>query len=672
MCFTAHAITSPEVRCVLVQPNGNVTLTWAVPSDPLNEFKSYEVFYSNLLVGPYTNMASISSYSTNFATCFTCNANTQSIYFYVQVKTLLSVVLPALDTVRSIFLSLISPPFSQYAKLQWNDFKLPLPAGLATSYKIWREYPMGSWNQIATILTNTTSIPNNYQFTDTISVCQDSINYRVELIDPVLPCNSMSNIRGGWFKDKNPPSVPTLDSVSVNGAGLAIMGIGPSPSPDTKCFVVYKYVGVHPTGTYVVLDTVCTNNMNVAYTYSASSAGTGSEEYSVAAIDSCGNISQIALNSQVTIYLKVIYDICSRTATLSWNQYINMQGSVARYEILYSINGGAWIHLGDTTVAMTYKHKGLVNGNTYCYKIRAHNVTNTVTSTSNKFCIVPAPSVLPNYIYLSKVSVINPPEKIDVEWHVDNSVKLGGFEIYRGTNYAGPYANAGIVISNGGANYAFTDNNMDAAARSYYYKIQVLDTCMNPIMKSDTSNTVHLTAFASGNLSATLNWNYYNKWLGNVVGYNIYRSLDGVFSLVTTVSSGTNSYVDDVSNYTTYSGKFVYYVEAIEGAGNPYGFTALSESNYAEVYIDANLFVPNAFCPKGYNKIFIPVADYIEKTDYRLSIFNRWGAKIFETEDQTQGWDGGKDEEGIYAWLIQYKTSIGEYREQKGTVMLIR
>src|SRR5437868_14985302 len=86
MCFSAHAITSPEVRCVLVLSNGNVTVSWAIPSDPLNEFKSYEVFYSSTLAGPYTNMASISAYNTNSSTCFTCNANTQSYYFYVQVK----------------------------------------------------------------------------------------------------------------------------------------------------------------------------------------------------------------------------------------------------------------------------------------------------------------------------------------------------------------------------------------------------------------------------------------------------------------------------------------------------------------------------------------------------------------------------------------------------------
>ncbi len=668
LSFSARAINSPQIRSVLVQSNGFVNLCWEQPADPLNEFKSYEVFYSNTLAGPYTNMASLSAYNQLNATCFTCNANLQSYFFYVQVKTQTNFTVAAVDTVKSIFLVLNSPPLSQYAKIQWNDITFPTLPGLAPVYKIFREYPIGVWNQVATKPVNTTSTLINYDHTDTISVCQDSINYRVELFDPVTGCTSVSNVKGTTFMDKNPPSAPTLDSVSVNAGGQTIMGISASYSGDVKCFVIYQFIS----GTYVARDTVCTNNVATVYTYTNSSAGTISEEFSVAALDSCGNISQIALNPQATIYVKVLYDICGKTATLTWNQYKNMKGGVAKYEVQYSVNGGPFIHLGDTTT-MTYKHKGLVNGNTYCYIVRAHNPTNTVTSTSNKFCIIPSLAVTPAFAYLKKVTVINPAEKVNVEWYVDNSVQVGGFEVFHAANYNGPYSSVGTMPSSGGSNYSFTDNYVDASTRSYYYKVHVLDTCMNEIKRTDTSNTIHLTATNSGNLTATLYWTNYGVWPGGVSGYNIYRSLDGNFGApIATVGGGTNSYMDDVSGYADYSGKFTYYVEAIEAAGNPYGFTEISQSNYADVYIDANLFVPNAFVPKGHNKVFLPVLNFVEKTDYKLSIFDRWGEKIFETGDITEGWDGGKYEGGIFAYLIQYKTSIGEFREHKGTVMLVR
>jgi hypothetical protein len=667
--FNASAINSPQIRSVLVQSNGMVQLCWELPSDPNNEFKSYEVFYSNSLGGPYSNMASISSYTTGTATCFTSNANVSQYFFYIQVKTLSNVTMPAVDTVRTIFLILNSPPLSQYAKLQWNDFSFPLPPGLSAAYKIWKEYPLGNWTLAGTVAVNNSGVLINYNHTDTISVCLDSINYRIELNDPLTGCSSVSNVRGTTFMDKNPPSPPSLDSVSVNASGQTVMGIGPAYSGDVKCFVIYQYTG----GTYVARDTVCTNNLATIYTYLGSNAGNVSEEFSVAALDSCNNISQIALNPQNTIKVTVTYDICAKTANLSWNQYKNMKGGVARYEILCSVNGGPFTSLGDT-IAFKYKHANLANGNTYCYIVRAHNPANTVTSTSNRFCIIPAVASMPAYVYLSGVSVLNPGESVNVKWHIDNSVKVGAFQVFHSAGAAGPWTSAGVVPGTGSSTYSFIDPYVDASARPYYFKVHVLDTCMNFLMKTDTSNTIYLSAFASGNLTATLNWTTYGDWLGGISGYNIYRTLDGAFTgtPIATVPAGTNSYVDDVSAYYDYSGRFTYYVEALEGAGNPYGLSEKSESNYANVYIDANLYVPSAFIPKGYNKIFVPVGNYLEKTDYRFSIFDRWGTKVFETTNIGEGWDGGKYEEGIYAYLIEYKTSIGEYREQKGTVMLVR
>jgi gliding motility-associated-like protein len=196
---------------------------------------------------------------------------------------------------------------------------------------------------------------------------------------------------------------------------------------------------------------------------------------------------------------------------------------------------------------------------------------------------------------------------------------------------------------------------------------------MTPQKNTDTSYSVFLTAAATGNFQATVNWSDYGNWPGGISGYNIYRSLDGAFgSPLATVPYGTNTYVDDLSDYTMYSGKFTYYVEAIEASGNPYGLSELSESNQADIYLEAKMFVPNAFVPKGHNKIFLPVGDYIEKSEYKLSIFDRWGTKIYETTDENQGWDGGHYVEGLYGYQIEYKNAMGEYRTQNGTVTLVR
>lgn len=671
------AITSPEIRCVTVLGNGNVTLHWTVPADPTNEFQSYEVYYSpNGNAGTFNLAQSITSYTNNAYTVTGINANTAPYYFYVQVVNTSNQHLAVIDTVRTIYLVLNSPINASIAALQWSDFHTPLPSGLAPYYEVYREYPINNWTKIGSVSTTTTGAL--YYFNDTINVCSDSINYRVEIFDPVLSCTSVSNIRGTWFKDHNAPTPPNLDSVSVDLNGNVILGIHPSYSSDVTCYVPYQNLGP----TFNPLDTSCVGNVPVVYTYTNSSAGTVSEEFSLAAIDSCGNISVIALNGQRTIYLFATYDICSKTATLNWNAYKNMKGGVDHYEVLYSntASAGPYTHLTDVTT-LTYQHQNLSPGTSYYYRIRAHSVLknnagrDSITSSSNIFTINTASVSTPGFVYLSDVTVDNPSEITTVKWIIDSTVKVGSFRVYRADSYNGPYSYLlSTAYVNGQWKYSVNDNNADASKQKYSYYVKVLDTCGNFILKSDSSFTIMLTAAANGKFGAVLNWSDYGYWPTGVSGYNIYRSMDGSFSggPIATVPAGTNTYVDDLSNYTTHEGKFSYYVEAIEAAGNPHGLAELSQSNQVDVYLDAMMFVPNAFIPKGNNKIFLPVGDYIEKTEYKLTIFDRWGDKIYQTTDENQGWDGGKYPEGLYGYLIEYVNAMGEHRQQQGTVTLVR
>ena len=82
------------------------------------------------------------------------------------------------------------------------------------------------------------------------------------------------------------------------------------------------------------------------------------------------------------------------------------------------------------------------------------------------------------------------------------------------------------------------------------------------------------------------------------------------------------------------------------------------------------IFVPTAFAPKGKNKIWLPVTHFVDKSEYTVTVFNRWGNKLFETHDDTKGWDGANALNDVYVYLITYKNSRGEYKELKGSVLL--
>jgi gliding motility-associated-like protein len=92
------------------------------------------------------------------------------------------------------------------------------------------------------------------------------------------------------------------------------------------------------------------------------------------------------------------------------------------------------------------------------------------------------------------------------------------------------------------------------------------------------------------------------------------------------------------------------------------------------------LYAPNSFTPDGnqFNPVFLPiVTSGVDKNQYELEIFNRWGEVVFSTTDTEEGWDGTYKgiacKEGMYSWKIKYKTSSSdEKREQFGHVNLLR
>lgn len=649
-------VNSPVVRCVSVAANGDVTLTWDIPADPLNEFQSYDVYSSAALNGPYTLQASVSTYASSSCTVTGTAANTAAQYFYVCTTSSGPVTMPATDTLKSMLLT-VSNPANGTALLSWNAISSPLPSTSSASYAIEMEYPAGTWTQIATT--------SALSYIDTIEICQAFLNYRVKLSDGT-GCTSVSSISGANFVDGIPPLKPILDSVSINSAGQAVIGLIPSASSDAVAYIIYQHIGA----TVIAIDTVYNNSPSL-YTNLLSTASAGTEIYDIASIDSCGNVCTHSL-SQNSLFVSGQYSTCGRSVVLTWNIYRNMVGGLKEYQVLVSANGGPYT-LAGTSISTSFTHSGLTAGNTYCYVIRAINNTATVTSTSNQACFYAKAQSVASYIYVKKVSVLAV-NSVDVEFAVDNTAHIRSVNVYTSDQRSGPYTLLANVPFTGSSTYSLSDNNVNTSESNYYYYAEVVDSCGLTTLVSDTSKTILLHAKANKYFTNTLTWDDYSFFKGGVSSYNIYRSVDDVFnpSPVANVPFGTTTYTDDVSDFTPNSGKFSYYVEAVEGGGNPYGFQETSSSNIVDVYQLDDIFIPSAFVPRGINRIFLPVTQYIEKTDYKVMIFNRFGNKIWETESDQEGWDGNECEGGVYVYLVQFKNSLGEYKEYKGTVTLVR
>ena len=88
------------------------------------------------------------------------------------------------------------------------------------------------------------------------------------------------------------------------------------------------------------------------------------------------------------------------------------------------------------------------------------------------------------------------------------------------------------------------------------------------------------------------------------------------------------------------------------------------------------VFVPNAFTPNGdgKNDILYVRGEVIRELSFK--VYDRWGEKVFETTDMTEGWDGtyrGQAcEPGVYDYHLQV-TCLGSKRYfKKGNVTLLR
>jgi gliding motility-associated-like protein len=91
------------------------------------------------------------------------------------------------------------------------------------------------------------------------------------------------------------------------------------------------------------------------------------------------------------------------------------------------------------------------------------------------------------------------------------------------------------------------------------------------------------------------------------------------------------------------------------------------------------IFFPGAFTPNndGNNDVYKAIV-YTVLDKFYMAIYDRWGARVFQTSDPDKGWDGmfngHAQPTGTFVWYAQYQLQghHGKATVQKGTLMLIR
>ena len=117
----------------------------------------------------------------------------------------------------------------------------------------------------------------------------------------------------------------------------------------------------------------------------------------------------------------------------------------------------------------------------------------------------------------------------------------------------------------------------------------------------------------------------------------------------------------------------VYIVSLLNQCGN-------SSDSINIYYEDCNCtpFVPTAFSPNndGLNDVLKPISN-CSFSDYNFQVFNRYGARIFNSNNEMEGWDGKHNEkpspQGSYGYYLHYVISGSNLDHYKrGSFILIK
>ncbi|WP_297226312.1 gliding motility-associated C-terminal domain-containing protein [uncultured Prevotella sp.] len=93
---------------------------------------------------------------------------------------------------------------------------------------------------------------------------------------------------------------------------------------------------------------------------------------------------------------------------------------------------------------------------------------------------------------------------------------------------------------------------------------------------------------------------------------------------------------------------------------------------------ESKLEMPNAFSPNGdgINDVYRVKSGYQSIVEFKATVFNRWGQKLYEWSDPAGGWDGkykGRDvAQGVYFVMVKAKGADGRQFNIKSDVNLLR
>lgn len=489
-------------------------------------------------------------------------------------------------------------------------------------------------------------------------------------------------------EDNINPDPPVLRLVTVditNISGGAILYWDSSPSPDVEQYDIFMSDPV--SGAWNLLPIPASGSAN-SYIVPNSQAFKQSECFAICAEDSSHNRSIMVplVGSHCTMYAFPYFDRCSASILLDWNPYTGWD-SISSYKIYCRTQSSNYQYLGEVSGnESSFTHSNLQTNVQYCYYVEAIS-SDGLISHSNQTCVVTKLPVEPQYL-IADYATVTADDEVQVSFQIDKQAEIDHYSLYRASSENDAFYKINTFPVSSLENITYDDKNLELNS-GYCYKLVATDVCNREIRNSNLACVMMLSAESHNDLSFVLKWNKYRDFAGGTKKYNIYRTAqDYNTEFVKSIDPSIEPYfVDNVTFYTQnqYSsqnrltGEFCYYIEAVEDSAlNPLHKENHSKSIKACDVLNPRVFVPNCIYPNSdvaENRVFLPSVIYPSQ-GYVLGIYNRWGEKIFETENPFTGWDakmkgGNFAPFGTYVYYLRFIDSKGELFQKSGEFVVL-
>ncbi|MEP2025350.1 MAG: gliding motility-associated C-terminal domain-containing protein [Reichenbachiella sp.] len=202
------------------------------------------------------------------------------------------------------------------------------------------------------------------------------------------------------------------------------------------------------------------------------------------------------------------------------------------------------------------------------------------------------------------------------------------------------------------------------------YRIRYDDDCGNLSTPSPSTIPMIIQQGGTRGKEVDYSWSKYETWIDGIRNYTIER-LD---------EAGTV-----IEEFPVFSGREKAVTFSTNDSENKYirvraeSLNVIPEFSYSNIILtelNTTMFLPNVFTPDndGLNDRFVAKGPKV--FNFELEVYSRWGALIFTTTDNFNGWDGRINDkeapEGTYIYKIYFEDAEGRKYDQSGSMLLMR